>query len=70
MPRPRLPKTQKLSCITFTKLLPTERKALNRHHRARSRTKHPRASRSAILREAFLAWLANQDHFAKADPPS
>jgi len=57
MPRPKLPKNQKLSEITFVKLLLTERQALDRIHKARKRIKHPRRSRSAILREAFQMWL-------------
>ena len=57
MPRPKLPKSKKLSCIVFIKLLPAERRDLDRIHRARKRANHPRRSRSAILREAFTFWL-------------
>jgi len=57
MSRPKLPKSQKLTEITFIKLLPAERRALDRIHKQRKRIKHPRRSRSAILREAFQFWL-------------
>ena len=60
MPRPKLPKTQKLSEITFVKLLQSERRELDRIHRERKRSKHPRRSRSAILREAWQFYLDHQ----------
>lgn len=63
MPRPKLPKAEKLSEITFVKLLPAERKALDRIHKARARSKHPRSSRSAIMREAFQYWLEQERRF-------
>ena len=60
MPRPKLQKSKKLSEITFIKLLPQERKALDKIHKKRSRSRHPRRSRSAIMRLAFLFWLDYQ----------
>ena len=63
MPRPRLPKAQKLSEIVFIKLRPAERRALDRIHVLRARAKHPQRSRSAIMREAFQCWLEQEQRF-------
>ncbi len=60
MPRPKLPKLQKLSEITFVKLLVSERRTLDRIHKNRVRGNHPRRSRSAIMREALVYWMQQQ----------
>lgn len=50
MPRPKLPKTQRLTEVTFVKFRKSERRRLDR------RSKRERKSRSAILRAGFLLY--------------
>jgi len=60
MPRPKLPKAQKLTEITFTKLRLTEKRALEKMSRARKRKRLPGWSGAAILREGFVSGLAGR----------
>lgn len=61
MPRPKLPKSRRRTEVVFIKLLPAERRALERIHVARKRARpvelQLHSSRSAIMREAFVFWL-------------
>ncbi len=50
MPRPKLPKSQRLTEVTFVKMRKDERRRLNRM------SKRERKSRSKILREGFLLY--------------
>lgn len=57
MPRPTLPRAERLSEIIFVKLRRAERRKLIEITKQRRRAKAPASSMSAIMREAFLAWL-------------
>lgn len=50
MPRPKLPKSQRLTEVTFVKFRKEERRRLDR------RSKLDKKSRSKILREGFLLY--------------
>ncbi|MGH9257018.1 MAG: ribbon-helix-helix protein, CopG family [Vicinamibacterales bacterium] len=57
MPRPRLPKSQRLTEVTFIKLRRAERRLLDQLSRREKR------SRSAIMRDAFTLYQTQAARF-------